>query len=134
MLSIIFVSLSFIGCSSEKGGQPKNINEDKIYPEGDISEAKIFDRLNNEIKIVLTQEDIDFIVQTVKDCDKELVQEYEEGMVEINVALSDSTIQLLRKDNETIYYVFHNKTYNGVCYKVQSKELSDFINKVISIR
>jgi hypothetical protein len=125
---IIFICLIFTtGCS--KGGITKNISNDEIYPKGNISTAKVFDKSNNEKFISLNRDDAEFIVQTLKDCKKELVTEYESGMVEMNIQFTDSTIQLLRKDDEIIYYVFHNSRINGVCYKIRSEKLSKFILK-----
>lgn len=125
---IIFICLTFTaGCS--KGGITKNISNNEIYPKGSITTAKIFDKSNNEKFISLNHDDTEFIVQTLKDCKKELVAEYESGMVQMNIQFTDSTIQLLRKDDEIIYYVFHNNRINGVCYKVRSEELSKFILK-----
>jgi hypothetical protein len=128
MVSVIVIGLLFTGCSNVH--QPENIDEETIYPEANIESAKIFDLSNCETKIDLTQNDIDFIIKTIKISDKELVQSYESGMYQLNAAFSDSTIQLLQKDNKTVYYVFHNPSYNGICYKVQSEALSEFINKL----
>lgn len=109
-----------------------NDTENKdIYPKGHINNVKIFDLSNKEIQIVLSQEDINYIIQTLKKSNKELSQGYDSGMYEVNIDFSDSTIQLLRKDIDTVYYVFHNWNYNAICYKVQSKELSEYINKII---
>lgn len=109
-----------------------NDTENKdIYPKGHINNVKIFDLSNKEIQIVLSQEDINYIIQTLKKSNKELSQGYDSGMYEVNIDFSDSTIQLLRKDKDTVYYVFHNWNYNAICYKVQSKELSEYINKII---
>ena len=116
-----------------KGVIPKNISKDEVYPRGDIVKAKIFDICHNEKTVSLNNEDIKFILQTLKDCKKESSDTgYGGGMVELNITFTDSVIQLVRKDNETIYYVFHNGKINGVCYKIQSKDLSQLISKVSS--
>ena len=123
-----FICLIFAaGCS--KGGTPRNISDDEVYPRGNISTSKVFDKSHNEKLISLSKNDAEFIVRTLKDSKKELVTEYEDGMIEMNITFTDSSIQLLRKDEETIYYVFHNNKINGICYKIRSIELSKFILK-----
>jgi hypothetical protein len=109
---------------------PAKIDEDEIYPKGNITNSKIFDSSNNEIPISITQGDVNYIIQTIKKSTKELEHGYESGMIEINITLTDSTIQILVKDSETVYYVFHNKTYNAVCYEVQSKELCSYLERI----
>ena len=125
---ILFIFMT--GCT--KGGTPKNISENEIYPKGDISNAKVFDTSNNEKSVSLNKEDTEYILQTLKNSKKDLVTDYEGGLVELNIAFTDSVIQLVRKDDETIYYVFHNNNINGICYKINSKDLSKFILKVSS--
>lgn len=125
---ILFIFMT--GCI--KGGTPKNISENDIYPKGDISNAKVFDTSNNEKSVSLNKEDTQYILQTLKNSKKDLVTEYEDGLDELNIAFTDSVIQLVRKDDETIYYVFHNNKINGICYKINSKDLSKFILKVSS--
>lgn len=125
---ILFIFMT--GCI--KGGTPKNISENDIYPKGDISNAKVFDTSNNEKSVSLNKEDTQYILQTLKNSKKDLVTEYEDGLDELNIAFTDSVIQLVRKDDETIYCVFHNNKINGICYKINSKDLSKFILKVSS--
>ncbi|MDV3428977.1 MAG: hypothetical protein LIR50_18455 [Bacillota bacterium] len=123
-----FICLIFTaGCS--KGGTPKNISDDEVYPRENIITAKVFDKSHNEKLISLNKNDAEFIIQILKDSKKELVTEYQDGMIELNIQFTDSAIQLLRKDDETIYYVFHNSKINGICYKINSKELSKLILK-----
>ncbi|HHX59972.1 MAG TPA: hypothetical protein GX707_04410 [Epulopiscium sp.] len=129
MVSLILISLICLsiiaGCS--KGVNSKSaISTEDIYPDGDIKAAKIFDELHNEKEVTLNRNDIDYIVQIIKGSDKELVTDYGSA-VELNISLTDSTIQLIRKDNEVVYYVFHNNKINGVCYKIDSKELSEWV-------
>jgi len=125
---ILFIFM--IGCI--KGGTPKNISENEIYPKGDLSNAKVFDTYHNEKAVSLSKEDIEYILQTLKNSKKDLVTEYESDLVELNITFTDSVIQLVRKDDETIYYVFHNNKINGICYKINSKDFLRFISKVSS--
>jgi hypothetical protein len=130
-LFIFFILFTFMtGCI--KDGTPKNISENEIYPKGDISSAKVFDTSHNEKAVSLNEEDIEHMLQTLKNSKKDLVTEYDSGLLELNITFTDSVIQLVRKDDETIYYVFHNNKINGICYKINSKDLSDFISKVSS--
>ena len=125
---ILFIFMT--GCI--KGGTPKNISENEIYPKGDISNAKVFDTSHNEKSVSLNKEDTEYILQTLKNSKKDLVTEYEDCLEELNLSFTDSVIQLVRKDDETIYYVFHNNKINGICYKISSKDLSKFLLKVSS--
>ena len=129
----IFIFLIFtLGCSLKVGGNSKKaILAEEIYPIGNIKTAKTFDEFHNEKVVTLNQNDVEYIVQIIKSSDKELVASYD-STVELNILLTDSTIQLVRKDNEIIYYVFHNKEINGICYKIHSKELSEWILKFVS--
>jgi hypothetical protein len=129
---ITFILLVFMmGCA--KGRIAQNISEDAIYPKGTVSKAKVFDTSRNEKIISLNRDDAEFLVQTLKCSEKELDKSgYEDGMVELNITFTDSVIQLVREDDKTIYYVFHNKKINGICYKIHSKDLSQFILKVSS--
>lgn len=132
--TILFIScILFIfmtGCIS--GGKSKNISENEIYPKGDLSKAKVFDIYHNEKVALLSNEATKFILQTLKNSKKELATEYDSGLAELNITFTDSVIQLVRKDDETIYYVFHNNKINAICYKISSKDLSKFISKVNS--
>lgn len=131
-LFISFILLIFLtGCT--KGDKPKNISEDEIYPKEDMTSAKIFDTSHNEKAVSLSKEDIEIILKTLKNAKKELITGYDDGnLVELNITFKDSVTQLVRKDDETIYYVFHNNKINAICYKINSKELSKFILKVSS--
>ena len=128
---IIFILLIITsGCS--KGGNSKEaILDGEIYPIGIIKTAKIFDEFHNAKAVILNQNDIEYIVKIVKKSEKELVNSYDND-VELNVSLTDSTIQLIRKDSEIIYYVFHNGKIDGITYKINSKELSEWILKLAS--
>lgn len=128
---IIFIFLIITsGCS--KGGNSKEaILNGEIYPIGIIKTAKVFDEFHNEKTVILIQNDIEYILQIVKNSDRELVNSYDNAM-ELNVSLTDSTIQLVRKDSEIIYYVFHNGKIDGITYKIHSKELSEWILKLVS--
>ncbi len=117
------------GCAKGLNSK-KAISNEEIYPNGEIKVAKIFDELNNEHEVELTANDVEYIVEIIKDSDKELVASYDSA-VELNISLTDSTIQLIREDDATVYYVFHNRNINGVCYKVASKELSEWILNII---
>jgi hypothetical protein len=130
--TLIIFCIIFIFIGSIKSGTVKNISENEIYPKGDMSKAKVFDTYNNEKAVSLNKEDTEYIVQKLKNSKKDLVTEYEEGLVELNIAFTDSVIQLVKKDDETIYYAFHNNKINGICYKINSKDLSKFILKVSS--
>jgi len=133
IIVFIFTCLIFtLGCSS-KGSTPKNISNKEIYPNGTINTAKILDQFHTEKAVTLNQKDFELQLQIIKSSEKKLIRSYEsEGVVELNITLTDSTIQLVRKDSEIVYYVFHNKKINGICYEIQSKELSEFIWKFIS--
>ncbi|QAA32132.1 hypothetical protein [Clostridium manihotivorum] len=123
---ILFISVTVY----IKSGTSKKNSENEIYPKGDISNSKVFDSSHNKKAVSLNKEDAKYILQTVKDSKKDLVTEYEGGLVELNISFTDSVIQLVRKDDETIYYVFHNNKINGICYKINSKNLSKFILKI----
>lgn len=125
---ILFIFMT--GCT--KGGTPKNISENDIYPKGDLSKAKVFDTCNNEKVVSLSKEDTEYILKTLKNSKKDLVTEYDAGLMALNISFTDSVIQLVRKDDETIYYVFHDGNINGICYKINSKDLSKLILKVSS--
>ena len=130
-LVILICLISISGCSS-KGGNPKNVSNEDIYPIGNINTAKMIDKFHKEKVITLNQNDFEFIMKIIKSSDKKLITSYEsEDTVELNISLTDSTIQLVRKDSEIIYYVFHNKKVDGICYEIHSKELSDFILKFV---
>ena len=131
-LFISFILLVFLtGCA--KGDTPKNVSENDIYPKEALTSAKIFDTSHNEKSVSLSKENIEFILKTLKDTKKELINGYDDnGLVELNITFEDSVIQLVRRDDETIYYDFHNNKINGICYKINSKELSEFISKVSS--
>jgi hypothetical protein len=128
---ILFIFIFLIitsGCS--KGGNSKEaILNGEIYPIGIIKAAKIFDASNNAKTVILNQTDVEYILQIVKNADKELVNSYDNAM-ELNISLTDSTIQLVRKDSEIIYYVFHNGKIDGITYKIHSNELSEWILKL----
>lgn len=113
--TMLFIScilfLLMTGCISE--GTPKNVSENDIYPKGDIRSAKVFDTSNNEKAVSLNKEDMESILQNLKDPKKALVTDYESGLVELNITFTDSVIQLVKKDDETIYYVIHNKKIDG---------------------
>ena len=128
---IIFICLIFTSGCSKGGNSKKAILDGEIYPSGNIKAAKMFDEFHNEKTVTLNQNDVAYIVQIIKSSDKELVNSYDNAM-ELNVSLTDSTIQLIRKDSEIIYYVFHNKKIDGICYKINSKELSEWILKIVS--
>jgi hypothetical protein len=126
---ILFIFLT--GCS--KGVTTKNVSENDIYPKEALTSAKIFDASHNEKAVSISNEDIEFILKTLKNAKKELINEYDDNsLVELNITFKDSVIQLVRKDDETIYYVFHNNKINGICYKIDSKELSELILKASS--
>ncbi|HEX2925548.1 MAG TPA: hypothetical protein VHP38_04730 [Ruminiclostridium sp.] len=127
LISIIF--LSFTGCVS--GGLPKNISENDIYPKGAVIKAKTFDTSGNEKVISLSKKEAEYIVHTLKASGKEVKSEYESDLTELNITFTDSVIQLIRRDADTIYYVFHNSKINGICYRVQSKDLSLFISSKV---
>lgn len=129
---LIFCILFIFVAGCAKGVTPKNISENSIYPKGDLSKAKVFDTCNNEKVVSLSKENMEYILQTLKNSKKDLVTEYDVGLMELNISFTDSVIQLVRKDNETIYYVFHDGNINGICYKINSKDLSNLILKVSS--
>ncbi|WP_160680356.1 hypothetical protein [Clostridium sp. C8-1-8] len=83
---IIFCILFIFIIGSIKSGTAKNISENEIYPKGDLSKAKVFDTYNNEKAVSLNKEDTEYIVQTLKNSKKDLVTEYEDGLVELNIA------------------------------------------------
>ena len=127
---IIFIFLIIASGCSKGGNSKEGILNGEIYPIGIIKTAKIFDEFNNEKTVVLNQKDVEYIVKTVKNSDKELVNSYDSAM-ELNILLTDSTIQLVRKDSEIVYYVFHNGKIDGITYKIHSKELSEWILKLV---
>jgi len=130
---VILICLIFTAGCSSKGANPKNISNEEIYPIGTINTAKMFDKFHKEKVVALNQNDFEFIMKIIKNSDKKLIASYEpEDTVELNISLTDSTIQLVRKDSEIIYYVFHNKKIDGICYEIHSKELSEFILKFVS--
>jgi uncharacterized lipoprotein YehR (DUF1307 family) len=134
ILCILFIFMT--GCTKDgpykSSSTPKNISENEIYPKGDISNAKVFDTSHNEKAVSLNKEDAEYILQTLKNAKKDLVTEYDSGLVELNITFTDSVIQLVREDDETIYYVFHNNKIDGICYKINSKDLSKLILKASS--
>ena len=133
MALLILICLIFISGCYSSGGNPKTISNEEIYPIGTINTAKIFDKFHKEKVVTLNQNDFEFIMKIIKSSDKKLITSYESGdILELNISLTDSTIQLVRKDSEIIYYVFHNKKIDGICYKIHSKELSEFILKFVS--
>lgn len=117
------------GCAKGLNSK-KAIANEEIYPIGEIKAAKIFVELHYEHEVELSGIDVEYIVEIIKKSDKELVTSYDSA-VELNISLTDSTIQLIREDNEIVYYVFHNRNINGVCYKVTSKELSEWVLNII---
>jgi hypothetical protein len=130
IISLAIVSFIFLvymtACVS--GGLPKNIEENQIYPQGTIIKAKVIDTSNNEKTVLLEKQDTEFLVHTLKISKKEISKSgYDSGLVELNITFTDSVIQLIRQDDEYIYYVFHNNKINGICYRIQSKDLSRFI-------
>jgi len=117
------------GCAKGLNSKEAIANEE-IYPSGEIKVAKIFDELHYEHEVEISRNDIENMVEIIKDSEKELVTSYDSA-VELNISLTDSTIQLIIEDNETVYYVFHNRIINGLCYKVASKELSEWVLNII---
>lgn len=78
---LIFCVLFIFVAGCAKGDTPKNISENNIYPKEDLTKAKVFDTPNNEKVVSLNKEDREYILQTLKNSKKDLVTEYESGLV-----------------------------------------------------
>ncbi|WP_040949113.1 hypothetical protein [Gorillibacterium massiliense] len=116
------------GCA--EGGKPQvSTVVEGIYPTGTIRSAKIIDQARQEKAVALQQQDLDYIVELIKQSAKQQDGSMNaNNMAELNVTLTDSAIQLAKRDQSTLYYLFQSEKSGVICYKIQSEQLSTFLS------
>lgn len=124
LISSMCLAILF-GCA--KGiNSKKAIENGEIYPIGEVKGAKLFDEQRRENEVDIKATDIDFIIAQVKKSEKEVVTEYDSDM-ELHITFADSTLQIIRENEKSVYYVYHDGKINGICYQVHSQELAEWL-------